>query len=120
MEPTAEQIGQVLASITARADSELMSLGEAELAAQWYWHWEEGRSVEWNTYKFADMLELHKRRCRQWEERHNGSCCVVERVRDKYLMPRVREFLDALATHNDNGNRRCADEQEQERSTTPP
>lgn len=100
MEPTKEQIGDVLTSLAARADSELMALEEAELAAQWYWRWEEGRSIEWNTYMFSDILELHKWRCRRWEEHHNGHCCVVERVRDKYVMPRVREFLAALATHN--------------------
>lgn len=99
MQPTAEQIGEVLTSIVARADSELLALDETALAGQWYWRWEDGRSTEWNTYKFSDMLERHKRRCRKWEEHHNGSCCVVERVRDKYLMPRVREFLAALATH---------------------
>lgn len=102
MDPTVEQIGEVLTSIVARADSDLLALDEPTLAAQWYWRWEEGRSVEWNTYKFSDLLELHKRRCRKWEEHHHGSGCVVERVRDKYLMPRVREFLAALATHNSN------------------
>ncbi|HWR77916.1 MAG TPA: hypothetical protein VN283_12010 [Thiobacillus sp.] len=100
MEPTKEQIGEVLTSIVARADSELIALDEAGLAAQWYWRWEEGRSIEWNTYKFSDALEMHKRRCRRWEEHHNGNACVVERVRDKYVMPRVREFLEALAAHN--------------------
>lgn len=102
MEPTQEQIGNVLTAIAARADAELMALDEADLAAQWYWRWEEGRGIEWNTYKFSDALEMHKRQCRRWEERHNGSCCVVERVSDKYVMPRVREFLAALAAHNAN------------------
>lgn len=97
MEPTQEQVGDVMTALVATADAELMALEEAELAAQWYWRWEEGRSIEWNTYHFSDMLEMHKRRCRRWEERNNGSCCVVERVRDKYVMPRVREFLTALA-----------------------
>lgn len=101
MEPTQEQIGDVLTAIAARADSELMALEDTELAAEWYWRWEDGRSIEWNTYKFSDELEAHKRSCRRWEEHHNGHCCVVERVRDKYVMPRVREFLSALATHND-------------------
>lgn len=100
MEPTQEQIGDVLTAIVRRADEELLALDEAALAAQWFWRWEECRSIDWNTYKFSDMLELHKRQCRQWEEHHNGSCCVVERVRDKYVMPRVREFLAALAAHN--------------------
>ena len=100
MEPTQEQIGDVLTAIAARADSELMALEDTALAAEWYWRWEDGLSIEWNTYTFSDALEAHKWRCRRWEERHNGSCCVVERVRDKYVMPRVREFLAALATHN--------------------
>lgn len=100
MEPKQEHIIDVLTAITARSDAELMALAEAELATQWYWRWEEDRSVEWNTYKFTDILEMYKRRCRRWEESHNGSCCVVERVRDKYVMPRVREFLAALATYN--------------------
>lgn len=100
MEPTQEQFGEVLTSILAGADSELLSRTATEIVDEWYWRWDEGRSVEWNTYKFSDILELHKRRWRRWEEHHNGSCCVVERVRDKYVMPRVREFLAALATHN--------------------
>ena len=108
MEPTQEQIGDVLTAIAARADSELMALEDTALAAEWYWRWEDGLSIEWNTYTFSDALEAHKWRCRRWEERHNGSCCVVERVRDKYVMPRVREFLAALATHNDRVEGRAA------------
>jgi len=95
-----EQIGEVLTAIIASADKELMELSELELSEQWYWQWDDNCSIEWNTYKFSDMLELHKRRCRRWEEQHNGNCCVVERVRDKYLMPRVREFVAELLTHN--------------------
>ena len=100
MEPTQEQFSDVLTGILARADAELTEMSESDLSAQWYWRWEEGRSIEWNTYKFSDALEMHKRQCRRWEDRHNGSCCVVERVRDKYVMPRVREFLAELVTHN--------------------
>lgn len=93
MEPTSEQIGEVITALVQSGDIELLALTEAEISGQWHWRWEEGRSAEWNTYKFSDMLEMHKRRCRRWEEHHNGHGCVVERVRDKYLMPRVREFL---------------------------
>lgn len=56
-----------------RADAELMMMEEADLSAKWYWSWEDGRSVEWNTYKFSD----------------------------KYLLPRVREFLAELAKHSE-------------------
>lgn len=100
MEPTIEQIGDVVAALAKGADVELLALTDADIAGEWWWGWEDGRSIEWNTYKFSDILELHKRRWRRWEEHHNGYVCVVERVRDKYVMPRVREFLTALAAHN--------------------
>lgn len=99
-EITPVMIGEVLAGVIAAADAELYAKQEQELAQCFYWRWEEGRSVEWNTYKFSDLLEMYKRQCRRWEEKHNGSCCVVERVRDKYVMPKVREFLAELARHN--------------------
>lgn len=67
-EITPAMIGDVLTSLVARIDSELLALEAAELAAQWYWRWENGKSIEWNTYKFSDALEMHKRRCRRWEE----------------------------------------------------
>ena len=95
MTPKKAIIAQVLEEMAARMDAELMALSESELAADWYWTWEADKSSEWNLYKFSDTLEMHKRRCRRWEEAHGGSCCVVERVRDKYLMPRVCEFLAA-------------------------
>ena len=88
-----EQIGEILAAIITSSDKELIELSEVELSGKWYWRWDESCSIGWNTYKFSDELEAHKRRCRRWEEKHNDSCCVVERVRDKYLMPRVREFV---------------------------
>lgn len=93
---TEENIGDQIKSIAAQFDAELIALKELELAERWYWRWEEGASIEWNTYKFSDSLERYKRQCRRWEEEHNGGCCVVERVRDKYLMSRVREFLNQL------------------------
>lgn len=104
-EPTQEQLGDVITALVQNADNELLALEAEELSGQWYWRWEEGRSVEWNTYKFSDALEMHKRQCRRWEEHHNGNSCVVERVRDKYLMPRVREFLAALEAHRPSSNK---------------
>jgi len=99
MSVTKKQIGEVLASLEERSSADLLALSAEEIAAEWYWKWDEHRTVEWNTYKFSDILELHKRRWRRWEEHHNGNCCVVERVRDKYVMPRVREFLSVLGAH---------------------
>lgn len=94
-----DEIGQVITELTTRFDAELIAKSAEEIAAEWYFSWEENSGVVWNTYKFSDILESHKRRWRRWEEHHNGSCCIVERVRDKYVMARVREFLAALAAH---------------------
>lgn len=84
---------EVMLSIVKQADDELFSISPNELAGEWWWKWDEKMSVEWNAYEFNEKLEMYKRRCRRWEEHHNGNCCVVERVRDKYLMPKIREFL---------------------------
>jgi len=96
---TTEQISEVVTGLAASFDADLLALTSYEIAAEWYWAWEDGCTKEWNVYQFSDLLELHKRRWRRWEEHHNGHICVVERVRDKYVMPRIREFLAALSEH---------------------
>ena len=46
-------------------------------------------TISWTTIK-----EIYKRAVEfLGEEMHNGSCCVVERVKDKYLAPKIRLFL---------------------------
>jgi hypothetical protein len=91
-----DTIKEVITSMVTGFDEELFALSESELAAQWYFRWDNNASIATNIYHFSDMLELHRKRCRRWEEHHNGSCCVVERVRDKYLMPRVNAFAEEL------------------------
>lgn len=93
----AADIGEVIVSLSRQVESDLFSLTQEQLQNQWLWRWDERGGIEWNLYKFSDMLEMHKRRCRRWEEHHNGNECVVERVRDRYLMPRIREFRQILA-----------------------
>ncbi|WP_297500564.1 dATP/dGTP pyrophosphohydrolase domain-containing protein [Ferrovum sp.] len=93
---THEDIGSVLASIAGRFQAEILALTEDGLKARWWFKWNPGMSDAWNLYEFTDALEGYRRTCRTWEEHHGGSCCVVERVRDKYLMPRVREFFAML------------------------
>lgn len=95
-DPKPVAIEVALDVIMSRADAELFALTEAELKAQWYFTVEPARGLAWNLYKFSDMLELYKRRCRRWEEHHYGHSCVVERVRDKYLWPRIEEFAATL------------------------
>jgi hypothetical protein len=96
-----QEIKKTIIGMAAKAASELLALDEDALAATWFWRWDKNASVEWNTCEFNDDLEAYKRRCRGWEEHHNGGGCVVERVRSKYLVPRVREFLAELAAHKD-------------------
>jgi len=91
---------EILSSLVSNSEKELFGKKESDLSYMWYWAWDEDQSIEWNTYKFSDYLESFKRICRRWEEHHNGSCCVVERVRDKYIMSRVKEFLAELKKHN--------------------
>lgn len=93
-------IGEVITSLATGFDNELFALSQDDLADQWYFKWDDHGGMAWNLYQFSDMLEMHKRRCRRWEEHHNGYECVVERVRDKYLMPRVRTFVVELSAQS--------------------
>lgn len=90
---TQQDIGAVLSGIIEYADKELVETSNDELDKYFYFQYDENMSKEWNLYKFSDALEMYKSRCRRWEEFHNGSSCVVERVRDKYLMPKIKDFL---------------------------
>lgn len=89
-EPT---LPDVLLSMARSFQSELLALSEDELRAKWCFRWEADAAVDWNLYQFSDRLESYKRQCREWETHHHGSTCVVERVRDKYLMPQIRAFM---------------------------
>jgi hypothetical protein len=86
----------VITNLTSRFERDLQQKTKEQLKSEWYWKWDAKKSIERNLYEFTDMLDLHRDMARRWEEHHNGSCCVVERVRDEYLMPRIREFLDQM------------------------
>jgi hypothetical protein len=98
MEVTEKDIADVITSMAKRFDDELFQKTEAELEQKWFFQWDGSASLEWNTYKFYDMLKLYGSFCRRWEEKHNGSCCVVERVRDKYLMPKIKKFVKQITS----------------------
>jgi hypothetical protein len=93
---TEKDIGDVLTSMATRFDDELFQKTEAEREENWFFKWDDSASLEWNTYQFHDMLTLYGSFCSRWEERHNGTCCVVERVRDKYLMPKIKQFIGQI------------------------
>lgn len=89
---TEDDIGVALMGMIRAFDAEYDQMTEEDLASRWLWKYDEERSVTWNMYLFYDRLSLFAGSCRRWEERHNGSSCVVERVRDKYVIPRIKEF----------------------------
>lgn len=94
-----DELAKTMISLASSFGKDLLEKSGPEIAAEWYFKWDETRNIEQNIYEFSDILELHKRRWKKWEEHHNGHVCAVERVRDKYVMPRVREFLALLAAH---------------------
>ncbi len=90
-------LGEVITNLSKSFDDELFELKEEELDCRyWHWKWEDQYSVTYNTYQFFDLLELYSGFCRRWENHHNGYICIVGRVRDKYLMPKIEEFLKIL------------------------
>ena len=97
-EVTEKGIGKVITALSQSFDDELYSKEAAELEEYWFFAWDDKFSLEVNTYHFYDLLKLYGSFCRRWEEKHNGSMCVVERVRDKYLMPKIREFVRQLTS----------------------
>ena len=92
MEISEEDIGNALTGLLRRVEAEYQTMSEADLEQRWYFRYEPEKSLTWNIYSFHGCLTLYGGSCRRWEEMHNGSCCVVERVRDKYLMPKIKEF----------------------------
>lgn len=92
-------IKDVVTTLVDGFDKELFALKESELEKRYYFHWNESASVAWNVYQFSDLLEMYKHDCRRWEEKHHGRCCVVERVREKYLMPKIKDFINDMDRH---------------------
>ncbi len=89
---TKEALAGVLDGVVDMANARLRGMSEADLESCWFFRWDDEHSLERNIYEFHKMLQLYGSQCRRWEEVHRGSCCVVERVRDTYLMPKIREF----------------------------
>ena len=98
MNVSENDIADVITGMAAAFDDDLQRMTQAELEDRWFFRWDDSASLERNLYEFHDLLKLYGSSCRRWEERHNGSCCVVERVRDTYLMPKIREFAEKVRT----------------------
>lgn len=89
---TQADINNVLPEMLKGINEEILATPEAELPNRFYFSYRPHESKTWNLYRFSKALEHYKRDCRKWEEHHNGGGCLVERVRDKYLLPKIKEF----------------------------
>ena len=92
---TKEDLGNAITAIHDAFQEELFSKSHNELEQYWHFKYDETASDEKNLYHFYDMLKLYGGFCRRWEEHTGGHMCVVERVRDKYIMPKVKQFVTA-------------------------
>lgn len=95
-----EDIKEVLTNLSRSWKDDIINTKKEDLDRFWYYRYDDTLSKEWNLYQFSSSLESFKRTCRTWEEHHNGHMCVVERVRDQYLMPKIKQFMKDL----DDGN----------------
>ena len=96
---------QAILCMAGSLQERLYAMSEEDLSSSWHFTWEDNLSIEQNAYYFFEALRLHQSRCRRWEEKHNSSCCVVERVRDKYLKPRIGAFMEKLREEMAKGSR---------------
>ena len=97
MEIGTNDLKNVFDGIIERDNAELFSKDQAGLESYWMFSYDDTATIEKNTYLFFKALEMYQKYCRRWEEYHNGGCCVVERVREKYLMPKICEFWITMA-----------------------
>jgi hypothetical protein len=90
---TQQAVATVLQGIVSGYQDELRALSQEDLEKYWFFQYDPSQSHAWNLYQFHSLLDLYRKQCRAWEELHHGPCCVVERVRDRYLMPKITQFL---------------------------
>ena len=96
-----EKLKEVTGQILTQSHKELMAKTQEQLEDYWHFDFNKGsEDLDWYCYKFFKSLELYKSFCRRWEEEKNGFVCVVERVREKYLLPKIRIFLKRLQGGN--------------------
>lgn len=100
MEIDKESVEEVISTMKNMFDADLYKRSEKELEDFWFFDWNDFISIEQNTEQFFDLLEMYKSFCMQWEEHFNGSDCIDERVRTKYIMPKIKEFVKQIKEKN--------------------
>jgi len=97
-----EDLKDAITKINDILDQDLYDKTRGQLEDNWLFKWRDSVSLEKNPYEFFDMLELYKYFCSQWEEEKNGHVCIVGRVRDKYVMPKIKELVKDIKKRNKN------------------
>jgi hypothetical protein len=93
LSPKVNDIKTALVSLANSFDKELFSKKEWEVEkSYWYFKYDPNKTLEVNIYEFSKAIESYREICRNWAEHYFGSCCVVERVRDHFLIPKINEF----------------------------
>lgn len=87
-------IKEVITSLADNFDKELFEKSKEDLEGYWFFEYNKDISLESNMYEFYDLLKLYESHCSRWEEHHNGYTCIVSRVRDNYIMPKMRKFIE--------------------------
>ena len=89
-----KDLKSLFTAIWEETQTELRKTQQKELENKfWHFKFDPDQSPAYNYYMFFQALEMYRKKCREWEEMHNGTCCVVERVRDTYLMPKIKQFI---------------------------
>ena len=92
MDEKEKKLIKIINLIDKNLDDELFRKTEEQLDSYWHFKWDSTKTLEQQIYIFHERLALYGRFCRRWEEKTNGSLSVVDRVRDKYLMPKIVNF----------------------------
>ena len=95
-----KELNDIFVGVLSKREQLLKHLEKSQLESFFNFKYDQNKSKVNNFYLFINALESYKRNCRRWEEIHNGSCCVVERVRDEYLMPKIKQFISDISNEN--------------------
>ena len=88
-----KDIADRITSMVENFDEELFLCEEEHLEKYWHFQWNSSQTLEMNTYFFFQCLEQYSKQCKRWEEHTNGHICLIERVREKYILPKINKFL---------------------------
>lgn len=91
--PSKDTIKNVITAIVDNNNREWYTKTASELDDYWHFKWDDTKSLQHHLYQFFHLLELYRHNCEQWEVFHNGHICMVERVRDKYILPKIDELI---------------------------